>query len=315
MPPIEIVTELSTSKITYPQIQTVSDGRADIWADLVGYRHFNPGNEGIVPGFPISYHPILFIYSRQRSLEGDPFTGIFDIPSYLFIGISFIILSLVIWLALFLENSKITPLKVFFDNFGSMFGQGINPSSKRIVTTSIIFLFIGSFTLLRFMYASIIMAKLTTKVEGLTINSAEDLKVHKEFRVLQVVGRLPKTEEEKRQITFPTMMPFIDRIDWITLPRFTPNDLTAFIGNISLKLTNNHILIETKAGFEFFRYYADKETICSMPDISFKKSKEHLLNIPHGWVFRRGFPWTQFLNEELMWEGSYFGIPNKRKIM
>ena len=310
LPPIEMVTDLSPSNITYRQMQTLHNGRADVWADLVSYGH---GVMDTTYSYPIGYHPYLFIYAKRLSLDGDPFTGVFDLPSYISIGVSFIALSVSIWLALVHEKANTSLLHVLFKNFGNVFGQGIDILPKRTLTSSILFLFIGSFTFLRLMYASIIMAKLTAKVDGLTINSAEDLNKYKDLRILYIVPIIPETEEEKKKSVNSALKPFIDRIDWLKLPRFSPEELKYFIGNISLKMSKDHVLVETKAGFGFFRKFVDKKVLCSMPMASFKMSKEHLSNRPSGWVFRRGFHWIQFFNEELMWEAAYFGHPDKFK--
>ena len=97
------------------------DNRADIFADEIGFGNYRPGRN--MPAYPYIYHSSFIIYGKRQAIKGDPFTEIFDLPSYVAIGISFVLLSVVIWMAMLMEGSDVSAAKVVVAGFGNIFGQ------------------------------------------------------------------------------------------------------------------------------------------------------------------------------------------------
>ena len=145
--------------MTYPALQTVADGRADIAPDHFGFTYDRFRMVDFSPILRYSY--VSIFYGKRSELVADPFRNVFDAPSYGFLAAGFILLTVTIWLALRRER-EISFIKFATQSFGHLFGQGFPDSVSRPclrISRFSLILYMVTYTLIRAMYCSVFIVK------------------------------------------------------------------------------------------------------------------------------------------------------------
>ena len=258
--------------------------QTDFAPDLFGYT---PQRFALVDfSTPIRFEEIGIFYGKLFSIQGDIIEGIFDWPSYISIMVGAIAFNVTIYVALKRENlmASLTFVKTSTYLVGHIFGQGFPYSGSRTSTQSILQLFFITYTLLRLMYTSILITKLTATDDLFSINSLEELAREKtEMRIL-IVRNSYVADGIKHIKTFNDMA---DRIEYFAYP--TENHLDFYQGLMEKIVRRTHVLIEAPININRYRKTVPEEVRCKFLAKNFGYSNEKIFVLPSGWPIRKNF--------------------------
>ena len=307
----EVIYDLSPSNTTYQALQTAAEDRVDIVPDNYGrsYERYQ-----IVDFAYPTVHSGVYIISAKNVLPtGYIFKGIYDIPSYILLYLSFLMMISVLYISFSYFPRQETEGKVSFvlivlHLFGSIWGQPF-PSgmqSRGLSTQTTVYLFVFWNSLIAIMYGSLVISKMTLQREFNPINSLSDLGSKPEIRAY-----IPKHSFIQDSIdNFQVLqdMKNEERIDLMSINDFAD-------GKVFRNLKKGtHILIESKANFEFYRSKLnDKALYCLNDPSTYHFSKEHLFFSYAGWVFKKKFKYSGTINNHLMWLDAFGLIKNAKR--
>ena len=194
LPPYEVVHENLpnpniSNGIFSSELQAVVDGIADITLkQLVQSDQLYKHVDFLVQ--PIKSDIVQIWYKKNSKMIGDPFRGVFDMPSYALITLDLIAFPILLWFYFKREGDSIHMKDLLLEMFGHIFGQGLSDkfNTKSQSTNAIIFLFITTSHFLRLMYLSIVTTKLIAKELGQGVDTLEQLALESHRKIIMFEG-------------------------------------------------------------------------------------------------------------------------------
>ncbi len=180
VPPLEMVPELSIpAEASLPTIQTLYDGRADVDPSPFGVT--SARYRFVDFSYPVYHDDVHIFSSRRERAGGNVISGVFDATSYLLLCLSIVLAATFFFVAV---SHRSSPPRGFLSCLLAFYGSALCQPlpnwvlllrARRPAVTTLVAFTVLCNVLVASMYGSVIIAKMTAKVDVLKVDTLEDL--------------------------------------------------------------------------------------------------------------------------------------------
>lgn len=273
-----IETRLSESNFTHPLLQTVMDARVDVAPIEVGMT--SQRHEFLDFTNPVVYAKIHIISKRiQPNDIGDFLLGIFDQPTMICIGLSFVVMSSIIWFSNWLQNrdAKHGLAYIFIHTIGAALNQGY-PLKMRLGSqaTNLAALFGFMAMIVSTIFSGLVISQLMKKPLPLQIRNLENLKANPDLKIIIS----PKSYIDDIFESTSNLQVFKPRIEWL---QFDISNVSS-LQNVKNKIMEGtHVWVDDSDNFK--KYIKILETANHTPQLtSLFYLSEPILHHPGAWI-------------------------------
>ena len=214
---------------------------------------------------------------------------IFDVPTFICIGLSFIILSLLIWLHSYKSGLNISFVSTFIHSFGALFLQGF-PAKSRIANQRFGLLFCLAFMLISTLFSGLVISKLMKREVAKNIETLDDVRQMSNLKIIII-------KDSFIDDAFETNTAWHDlksRLDYMKIRK--PKSIREALDKIN---EETHVMIDARENFQKY-----------MKAVRYDKNKQNKFHLSGaidkgqgGWIMPKTLDKNlkEFINLNLQW--------------